>query len=112
MADDRRDDEADPELSKGLMYVHQKLGAGILKHQELVAHVYALTESLVAVGALELREFEARKARAKGSPVAQDWKRCRSASASRRRASMVPEEEPRGTTKVIGCRVYSTPASF
>lgn len=65
MADDRRDDEADPELSKGLMYIHQKLGAGILKHQELVAHVYALTESLVAVGALELREFEARKARAK-----------------------------------------------
>ncbi len=55
------DDGNDPELSRALLYVHQKLGREILKHEELAAHVYALTESLVASGALVLRDFEKRK---------------------------------------------------
>jgi Fe-S-cluster containining protein len=59
------DDGNDPELSRALIYVHQKLGSEILKHEELAAHVYALTESLVASGALVLRDFEKRKEKTK-----------------------------------------------
>ena len=59
--DDRDDDETDPELRRALLYVHEKLGLGLEKHQELSAHVYALTESLIAAGLVELRDVEARK---------------------------------------------------
>lgn len=51
----------DAELARGLRYVHQKLGDRIVGHHELAAHVYALTESLIAAGLLSLQDFEARK---------------------------------------------------
>jgi len=53
--------ELHPQLSRGLRYVHQKLGDRILGHHELAAHVYALTESLIASGVLSLQDFESRK---------------------------------------------------
>lgn len=53
----------DPELARALAYVHEKLGEGILRDTELSAHVYALTETLVASGVLSLHELEKRKAR-------------------------------------------------
>jgi Fe-S-cluster containining protein len=66
MADgDRKDEGNDPELARGLMYVHDQLGRGLLKHDELAAHVHALTESLIASGALVLRDFEKRKEKTK-----------------------------------------------
>jgi len=51
-----------PELGRGLAYIHEKLGTRILEHQKLAAHVYALTEALIANGTLSLRDFERRKA--------------------------------------------------
>lgn len=71
MGDDGDDgDEADPELSRALMYVHEKLGLGLLKHQELSAHVYALTESLIAKGLVDLADIEQRRASAKEQMLA------------------------------------------
>lgn len=61
MADDD-DDTSDPELTRALLYVHEKLGVGLRKHQELSAHVYALTESLIAAGVVTLEEIEKRRA--------------------------------------------------
>lgn len=63
--DDGKSDETDPELARALLYVHEKLGLGLLKHQELSAHVYALTESLIASGVVKLAEIEERRAAAK-----------------------------------------------
>jgi len=59
--DDDKGDETDPELARALVYVHQKLGVGLLQHQELSAHVYALTETLIAAGLIERDEVERRK---------------------------------------------------
>jgi Fe-S-cluster containining protein len=63
MADDGRSDDlgTDPELRRALLYVHEKLELGLSKHRELSAHVYALTESLVASGIVTLGEVERRK---------------------------------------------------
>ncbi len=57
----------DDELGRGLIYIHEKLGTRILEHQKLSAHVYALTEALIANGSLSLREFERRKSAAEKS---------------------------------------------
>lgn len=62
---DGRDDESDTELKRALVYVHEKLGLGLHKHQELSAHVYALTESLIAAGLVTLEEIEERRAKAR-----------------------------------------------
>lgn len=59
------DDGTDPELTRALLYVHEKLGLGLLKNQELAAHVYALTESLIASGHVSLADIEARRAHAR-----------------------------------------------
>lgn len=53
----------DADLARGLVYIHEKLGTRILSHQELAAHVYALTEVLIANGVVSLRELESRKQR-------------------------------------------------
>lgn len=61
--DEERASEAlDPEIGRGLIYIHEKLGTRILEHQQLTSHVYALTEALIANGTLSLRDFERRKA--------------------------------------------------
>lgn len=52
----------DEELGRGLIFIHEKLGTRILEHQRLAAHVYALTEALIASGTLRLHDFEQRKA--------------------------------------------------
>lgn len=57
--------ETDPELARALIYVHEKLGLGLLEHQELSAHVYALTESLIARGLVDLADIERRKVSAR-----------------------------------------------
>lgn len=64
MANDekREADPMDPDLSRGLIHIHEKLGDRILAHQRLSAHVYALTETLIANGLLRLHDFEVRKA--------------------------------------------------
>lgn len=43
------------------MYAHRKLGDAILERAELQAHLYALTEALIASGLMGLQEFEERK---------------------------------------------------
>lgn len=58
---DSSDDRHDPELGRGLIYLHEKLGTRILEHQSLAAHVYALTELLISQGVIGLRDFEQRK---------------------------------------------------
>ena len=58
---DSSDERPDPELGRGLIYIHEKLGTRILQHQSLAAHVYALTETLIANGVVSLHEFEQRK---------------------------------------------------
>jgi Fe-S-cluster containining protein len=60
--DDDPPDQTDPELARALLYVHEKLGLGLRKHQELSAHVYALTESLIAAGVVKLDDIEKRRA--------------------------------------------------
>lgn len=67
MADDDggRGDERETELARALVYVHGELGRGRLEHQELSAHVYALTETLIAAGLVTLEEIEARRADAR-----------------------------------------------
>lgn len=59
--DDDAQDQTDPELRRALLYVHEKLGLGLTKHRELSAHVYALTESLVAAGVVDRADLERRK---------------------------------------------------
>ncbi len=49
------------DLEEGLMYAHRKLGDAMLERAELEAHVYALTEALIASGVLGLQELEQRK---------------------------------------------------
>lgn len=58
---DERAEGTGGDLGRGLIYIHEKLGTRILEHQKLSAHVYALTEALIANGTLSLREFERRK---------------------------------------------------
>ena len=65
MSNDDESDATDEELKRALLYVHDKLDLGLLKHQELSAHVYALTESLIAKGIVKLDEIEERRAQAK-----------------------------------------------
>ncbi len=62
MAKDDEPQGMGDDLGPGLIYIHEKLGNRILEHQRLSAHVYALTEALIANGTLGLREFEKRKA--------------------------------------------------
>jgi Fe-S-cluster containining protein len=62
--DDRDDDVTDPEVVRALVHVHDKLALGLTKNQELAAHVYALTEALIAAGLVKLDEIEERKVRA------------------------------------------------
>ena len=70
--DDTRGGQAmDPDLGRGLIYIHEKLGDRILAHQQLSAHLYALTEALIANGTLSLREFEKRKAATEQSMAAE-----------------------------------------
>lgn len=59
------DDEKDSELRRALVYVHDRLAAGQQDHRELSAHVYALTESLIAAGVVTLAEIEARRTHAR-----------------------------------------------
>lgn len=61
MADDGDPKGMDEDLARGLIYIHEKLGNRILEQQRLTAHVYALTEALIANGSLSLQEFERRK---------------------------------------------------
>ncbi|MDQ3034435.1 MAG: YkgJ family cysteine cluster protein [Myxococcota bacterium] len=66
MADeDDSNGNAETELARALVYVHERLGHGLLEHQELSAHVYALTESLIAAGVVTLEDIEERRARAR-----------------------------------------------
>ena len=58
---DTSDDALDPQLGRGLIFIHEKLGDRILAHQHLAAHVWALTEELISNGTLSLRDFEHRK---------------------------------------------------
>jgi Fe-S-cluster containining protein len=49
------------DVGAGLAFVHGALGTALLQNAELQAHVYALTELLIARGVLPLKEFERRK---------------------------------------------------
>ena len=49
------------DLEAGLMYVHRKVGDSMLRHHELEAHVYALTEVMISNGLMSLSSFEQRK---------------------------------------------------
>jgi Fe-S-cluster containining protein len=51
----------DPDLARGLVHIHEKLGMRILAEQQLTRHVYALTELLVGAGVVSLEELEERK---------------------------------------------------
>ncbi len=55
------DQALDPELARGLVYIHEKLGTRVLADQQLSRHVYALTELLVGSGLVSLAELEERK---------------------------------------------------
>jgi len=61
--------ETDPELQRALVYVHEKLGVGLREHRELSAHVYALTEALIAAGLITLDDVEQRKESAREQMV-------------------------------------------
>ena len=63
--DDDARDATEKELARALVYVHEQLAHGLLKNQELSAHVYALTESLIAAGLVTLDDVEERRAKAK-----------------------------------------------
>lgn len=67
--DDSSEERPNQELGRGLIYIHEKLGTRILQHQDLAAHVYALTELLIANGTVSLRDFEARKTTTKDAMV-------------------------------------------
>lgn len=62
MDDEQSPGPLDEDLSRGLVHIHEKLGKRILEHDKLAAHVYALTEVLIASGALKLRALDQRKA--------------------------------------------------
>src|SRR5262245_39650391 len=49
------------ELANGLIFIHTALGGAMAGAQQLSAHVYALTELLVAKGVVSLHEFEERR---------------------------------------------------
>jgi len=61
-SEDDSEKAIDEDLGRGLIYIHEKLGTRILANQRMTAHVYALTEALIANGTLSLRDFEERKA--------------------------------------------------
>lgn len=65
MTSDGDGDEADTELRRALLYVHDQLGLGASKHQDLSAHVYALTEALIGAGVVKLADLEKRRADAR-----------------------------------------------
>lgn len=54
----------EPDLAQSLMLLHERLGNRVLAENELSAHLYALTELLIAKGVLSLKDFEERKTRA------------------------------------------------
>jgi Fe-S-cluster containining protein len=53
----------DPDVSRGLIVLHEKMGSRIVEEKRLSTHVYALTELLISKGLISLRELEDRKQR-------------------------------------------------
>jgi uncharacterized protein (DUF2384 family) len=52
------------EVGAGLAFLHGAVGTALLQNVEAQAHLYALTELLIARGVIPLKEFERRKAAA------------------------------------------------
>lgn len=55
---------ARPEIGAGLAFLHGAVGTALLQTVEAQAHLYALTELLIARGIIPLKDFERRKAAA------------------------------------------------
>lgn len=58
------DATARPEVSAGLAFLHGAVGTALMQGVEAQAHLYALTELLIARGVIPLKDFERRKSAA------------------------------------------------
>lgn len=51
----------DQNIAKGLIFIHDAIGSNIVNIQQVAAHIYALTETLISKGLISLHDLDRRK---------------------------------------------------